>query len=573
MFAGGSQQRRSSNVRAMQLFHELKQQHPTVPDHIVTACITSCAGNVAQLRETLLAAAAQDLMGRSQTPSANAPLAEMNVSDVDGDLNRNLVNSVRYSKDNDAVRVISEPVHKVNNSTFYAKRPDTLGIKPQIATNFDDNKLQLSEKCKDVHKLLNQVVDKPPRSPLTSKRPPITSPDANRRLHIQDVKKETVSTPTQTTDTLLGGVNLSLNVNCSMDLVQTPTKPKCTSTLQLTPTQPWLQDPLSPRSYTSVNLTLRPPSAEFQPPIDITSRNSSLTYSTSSFDSQRGLQSRLQITVGPGGGSVSSVRARPRSSYHPQDRVHDLLPARAGSLNSLVDNDKPPVIMQQQARIERLRIELTTDKSKLVIKQREYAEMKRKKDEKERTNEEFKKQLEREIAHLKYQCQEFQNNTYHQGQQQQQQQQQQRIQRPLNVQQLQQAPEWSCSVCTFLNHPDLNKCETCGMLRTTYHGRPELSADTNIDELLESLGVENRSSGVLRRLSDRNDLDRSVPLQHSSSSPSNIRYGNDAIVVTALDTRDVLGGNFRRQGSLGSRDGNGNVRAPRGRLGRQNELR
>lgn len=157
----------------------------------------------------------------------------------------------------------------------------------------------------------------------------------------QTPKKELVTTPTQTTDTLIGGgvggVNLSLNVNYSMDLVQSPTKPKCKTSLQITPQPHWCEDLLSQRSYTSVNLTLRPPSSEPQPPIDITSKNSSLTYSTSSFDRQNGLQSKLQITVGPNGGSVSSVRTRPRSSYIPEENNN--LPIdvriRAGSMPDL----------------------------------------------------------------------------------------------------------------------------------------------------------------------------------------------------------------------------------------------
>lgn len=65
------------------------------------------------------------------------------------------------------------------------------------------------------------------------------------------------------------------------------------------------------RSYTSVSLTLRPPSSEPQPPIDIRSQGSSLTYSSSSLD-PRGFQSRLQISIGAGAvGGVAAARIRP----------------------------------------------------------------------------------------------------------------------------------------------------------------------------------------------------------------------------------------------------------------------
>lgn len=129
-------------------------------------------------------------------------------------------------------------------------------------------------------------------------------------------------------------INLSVNVNCSVDVVTTP--PRKQTSLQITPELSWCQDILkSPRSFTSVNLTLRTPTSEPQPPIDICSANSSLTYSTSSFNPKQGLQSRLQITVGPTGiGNVTSVRSRPRSSYHPEVEVYTT-PVRAGSMPDL----------------------------------------------------------------------------------------------------------------------------------------------------------------------------------------------------------------------------------------------
>lgn len=370
MFAGG--RRRSSNVRAMQLFHELKQQFPTVPDHIVSACI---ANNAHQSREALEATLNnhQEPMGRAPSSEAPSPPNEMNDS-CDSDLNQNVVkqSGAFYSRKADRVDVNPRdddlPERVVGNSSFYAKRPTHLDIgsdsKRKEPFEFSDaqKRIQPSKGCTDVHKLLNSdnVNEKPPRSPLSVKRlskpknSPITPPESTKKglctpktpspLSETPPKRETVETPTQTTDTLVGGggsVNLSLNVNCTMDVVQSPTThQRRSSVLQLVPQQPWMVESVPPRSYTHVNLTLRPPTSQPQAPIDITSQNSSLTYSTSTFDKQKGLQSRLQITVGPCGGSVASVRTRPKSSYLPEPDGQDAVPVRAGSLPDLANSSE-----------------------------------------------------------------------------------------------------------------------------------------------------------------------------------------------------------------------------------------
>lgn len=375
MFAGG--RRRSSSVRAMQLFHELKQQFPAVPDHVVASCIANAVHSSGYNREALEAAVHNTQLPMGRTPSNEPapalppherdPSSSAEMNDSDSDLNQNVVKpSVVYSKKSETVSVNADPPENtVGKSSFYVKRPTHLNIQSDVfaanrrknAFQFGDRALQPSEKCKDVHKLLNsdKVNDKPPRSPLSNRRfsgasaknsparvSPLASPETSKKPSEVPQKRET---PTQTTDTLIGGnsVNLSLNVNCSMDVVQSPTRPRRSSVLQLTPQQPWIQEPVSPRSYTSVNLTLRPPTAEPQAPIDITSQNSSLTYSTSTFDSQKGLQSRLQITVGPGGGSVASVRTRPRSSYVPENDGQDVVPTRAGSLPDLAASNEGKV--------------------------------------------------------------------------------------------------------------------------------------------------------------------------------------------------------------------------------------
>lgn len=205
MFAGAK--RRSSNVRVMQIFHELKAQFPTIPDHIITSCITSYITSnspAENIRDIILAAAAreQNQMGRPsiqlETPpfiptpattqpepvelkesvAPNSPGSQGNyernrggdMNDSESDINRNLVKKSDVYNENINHNVKPSEIKSDNR---VAKRPNTLELKTDHNDVFDkDRRLQLSEKCRDVHKLLNSPVllDKPPRSPLSAKR-------------------------------------------------------------------------------------------------------------------------------------------------------------------------------------------------------------------------------------------------------------------------------------------------------------------------------------------------------------------------------------------------------------------
>uniref|UniRef100_A0AAR5PIY6 RanBP2-type domain-containing protein n=1 Tax=Dendroctonus ponderosae TaxID=77166 RepID=A0AAR5PIY6_DENPD len=540
MLAGSK--RRSSNVRIMQIFHELKAQFPTIPDYIITSCITSHVSEPRlNLHELVQAAAAkeQNQMGRpsiqiSSPPFIPTPVTTKTLLDpkqenrisevsqsgseriVDSDMNHGSGDTNPPALKPSATEDVPSSDIKSDISGSAAKRPNTLDInKKTNEQNERQRRLQLSEKCRDVHKLLNSPIlaDKPPRSPLSAKRFATKQVPRKDSPTLASPKKETVSTPTQTTDTLVNNIpiispslNLSLNVNCQMGLVQSPTRPKCSTRVDLTPTQPWLSpspalcDTTSPRSFTSVNLTLRPPTSTPQDPIDITSQNSSLTYSTSSFDKEKGLQSLLQITVGPGNvGSVSSVRTRPKS-FHLGESSIETVPARAASLNNLTATGiEAPVLLRQQARIDRTKIELQTGNSRLVIMRQQVEDLEKKMQQAAqlRATAEIEKQLQKEINHLTFQCKrlavmldkatsqgEFYNSIYTgptgpllgaqhprststRPAQSNHRQTRSRYLDTIDFQEIER-PKWNCTVCTFLNHPDLDKCEECDMPRV-YH--------------------------------------------------------------------------------------------------------
>ncbi|XP_044759317.1 TGF-beta-activated kinase 1 and MAP3K7-binding protein 2 isoform X2 [Coccinella septempunctata] len=423
----------------------------------------------------------------------------------------NAISSPRQSEMNKSLETTSELNQDSQvkpSSASPPKRPTSLAL--NVARPLGKgwkNGLQLSEKCRNLPQLLNAnlLSDKPPRSPVYNKKTVgakgknvlhdlkgVSSPGSDKEepsSASKDVsvntgarKKETVSTPTQTTDTLLGepaggSVNLSFNVNCSLDVIQSPVNPRRTSTLQVTPETPWgLREPTSPRSYTTVNLTLRTPSSTPQPPIDITSQNSSLTYSTSSFDSQKGLQKRLQITVGPTGGNVIASRVRPEScefEVSPSAKF-DVVARR--SPDKMAENEEPPVVVKQQAMIDKLRILLTNEKTRLIVLRQEVADLQKRAIQSPADIQKWTL-MKHSITHLRYQCQqlvpyikdviepEFYNNLYR-GQPLAGNDDSFEPQRRNNLfQQDQDGPKWNCDVCTFLNHPQLNKCEQCDMPR------------------------------------------------------------------------------------------------------------
>ncbi|XP_064084891.1 mucin-2-like isoform X3 [Macrobrachium nipponense] len=142
-----------------------------------------------------------------------------------------------------------------------------------------------------------------------------TPPISNSAMDSPATSTTTTTTFTNTRSHNVDAVNINGgNTN------RPPPGPRHVSSLHLTPVPPHgaHHAPGPPhgdgtvkvcgRSYTSVNLQLRQPSTEPQPPIQIRSSGSSLTYSTSSLDHRQGSRSSLQISIGPTGGTISAMR-------------------------------------------------------------------------------------------------------------------------------------------------------------------------------------------------------------------------------------------------------------------------
>ncbi|KAL6261871.1 hypothetical protein P5V15_006955 [Pogonomyrmex californicus] len=305
-----------SNITIMQLFHELKQQFPALPDHVVSQCIAQNSHD----RETC-ARSLRATQESRPSPGAFPPPAPCT------------------------------GVQPPPPSQPQPQQPQT----PQR----EQQQLVSQQRCCAMNQMANNVVAGRPHRPasldigMTRRYPPVgctrsTAAAAVAVAAATPASSSGVATPSSAPAACTSrgffddgcnssnngnnappGFELNVNVACSpagnRDFRAASTIGACKRSDLVVVPRPHYAEPLlaigksetqidHTRSYTSVSLTLRPPSSEPQPPIDIRSEGSSLTYSTSSLD-PRGFQSRLQISIGPGNvGSVAAARIRPPMS-------------------------------------------------------------------------------------------------------------------------------------------------------------------------------------------------------------------------------------------------------------------
>lgn len=97
-------------------------------------------------------------------------------------------------------------------------------------------------------------------------------------------------------------------------------------------------------------------------------------------------------------------------------------------------------------------------------------------------------------------------------------------------------PKWNCGLCTFLNHPDLDKCEQCEMPRIVHGTKPTeafnpnitLCAQSNpnvIDRSFSLLNIPSNNLSITRPIGfvfDHNEQGMSIPphITPSRSAPN-----------------------------------------------------
>lgn len=307
-----------TKISNMQLFHEMKQEFATVPDDIVWTYVTTNCHNrpeciiglkrEAESHPGSVQAYPQALRNSNKKPPRSLP---------------------------SGLQVLSNNLSSSNESVEQPKSEVSL---------LSDSRSDMQMQANDIDSLSKANVPERPNTLNIFKLP-----DSYQQLSLRPTRSAppppTSSNPffPQTPSVSEGeSLNVSLNVTVSPVSSRPPVRPqrsvRHTTAISVQPEPPFNRDAQqNPRSFTSVNFTLRQPTSTPQSPIDISAGPSpSLTYSSSSYDARKGFKSRLEITVGSGGSSISASRIRPR----PFNTGGDSNDSSYGSNPSSVDEGK-----------------------------------------------------------------------------------------------------------------------------------------------------------------------------------------------------------------------------------------
>jgi TAK1-binding protein 2 len=328
-----------TNISIMQLFHEMKQEFPKVPDHIVQQLVTENCHNRRACLEQLQKVVSSTVATPTMYPSKSIHSSSSSSS---GNTQNSNSNNNQQSPQPETQR------SPIINGTKWRGRSDSSQKMREMSERFENISISSSSETSmssDVQKIitkrpttlpLRRAPDPPTHSSATSTPSSTTSVSSfsSSQMHHNVVLDSTAS---KINDSL----NLQLNVKVSPVSTKRPAPPpppakplnnnsnnqRYTSHLSVQPEPPYtsMLDPknnLMPlgggatactgtsgqRSYTNVKLTLRQPSSSLAP-IDIQAGPQTLSYSSSSFNAQQGCESHLKITVaGNGESCIQAVR-------------------------------------------------------------------------------------------------------------------------------------------------------------------------------------------------------------------------------------------------------------------------
>lgn len=351
-----------SNIAIMQLFHEMKQKFPTVPDHVVSDLVTANCHN----RKGCIESLEKAVLGTPASAQAYPSQVIHNTS-LKRRINERKLRSMEQSFS--------------GGSSGSSSRESSVD-KTSCGSRFHHNNNATTspaavEVPRDGNGNVNNADNQQPASTMTTSSPtfdnnanhqhhhhnPTPPPNRPNTLAFSGPRPTRVAPPippissTITASPELGEtVNVQLNVTVSPVASRSPLGQRHTSVLQLQPEAPYSRELAqastvfnatapSPagsnsRSSTSVNLTLRQPSESPQSPIHI--HASPLKYTAKGFNAQSGIQSKLEITFRDGFGSISAMRTHV-PGYEQQQQQPGMAAVAAAADNHLYQEQQMAV--------------------------------------------------------------------------------------------------------------------------------------------------------------------------------------------------------------------------------------
>ncbi|XP_025412785.1 uncharacterized protein LOC112685189 isoform X2 [Sipha flava] len=400
-----SEYRKQSRISVMQMFHELKQQFPTVPDQVVSDCILkhsinreACVSNLKNIQKNYVQQTyPSDIVDKMANRPKSLEMQQNNLS----------LPKLQFSN--------APPTLNDTKDVMNSSRSDSINTKI-LDIDFNLNRCQCSS---------------------------ISAPSTPLQLPQEEHRHKS---------------SLSLD---SVSFVDSQCRP-----------------------FTSVSLTLRKPTKDPLPPLDLsTGGGSELTYTACSFDPttdpKNCYQSRLHISIDPEGETTvttSRIMVSP-TNIKPLNRIAESqIP---GSIQT--DNILPKIKMVINAQLERKRklaSELSIERQRLEIMKKNVIMM----EEDIARRRSYSRKIERlrnDIELLRLECHKltlqvdtgtgnqvildetndkFYNQIYT-GQ---------KIsfgKMHNDYQEHLESQNWVCPMCTFQNHPILPRCEQCDMAR------------------------------------------------------------------------------------------------------------
>jgi hypothetical protein len=311
----------------MQLFHEMKQEYPKVPDHIVQQLVTENCHNrracLEQLNKVTTISPSTPNMYPSKSIHSDSNSNQQTLRSQINGLKTGSSQKMKEMTERFENTSVSSSSSISTSSNSKLKRPTTLPLRPApdppIFNNNSNN-----------HQRTPQSTLSTPNSTTSVSSFSTSTTSQNQQLFETAQTHHNVvldSTASKINDSINVQLNLKVSpVTAKRPAPPPPTRQRFTSHLNVQPEPSYTNlldkknditqyggatastGTTGQRSYTNVKLTLRQPSASLQP-IDIQAGPQTLSYSSSSFNAQQGSESHLKITVaGNGESCIQAVR-------------------------------------------------------------------------------------------------------------------------------------------------------------------------------------------------------------------------------------------------------------------------